>query len=324
MLYVELCREVEQQLHRKMKTRSDFEYLSEQLLKKKGESLSCNTLMRLWGYRSSVNVRQTTLDILARFVGYEDYTHFRKEHDKEESEVEAEDEKPVEAMRNVEVDTAACDEPVPSPAPRCRLWPWGVAAVLILIVVGGVFLLFHDVTKPQEPVYVTSLSELSNDRQYYIHTRARKRGTLGIDSHQLATTFTEAHYYHCDTASTFALVRYEDSYYVYSVQRRRFINVLFAETDDPLQRSYAEKNWCAADIHPEEGHFVFDFWADHSAGKVFTLNVNSGNGLIINDWGTMNGVYDDGNLFTFEDAGPFDPTEALEMLRRSKEKNADK
>ena len=51
-----------------------------------------------------------------------------------------------------------------------------------------------------------------------------------------------------------------------------------------------------------------------------TLNVNMYNGLILTDWGTMNGVLDDGNLFCFEDAGPFDPTEALAMLKKSKAK----
>ena len=147
---------------------------------------------------------------------------------------------------------------------------------------------------------------------------------LGVYSHRLATTYTEARFFQCDTASTFALIQFEGSYYLYSTQLHRFLNVLYAETDDPLRREYAEKNWCAIYLHPEEGHFVFDFWADSSAGKVFTLNVNDGNGLIITDWGTMNGVYDDGNLFSFEDAGPFDPTEALEMLRRSKERNNEK
>lgn len=211
---------------------------------------------------------------------------------------------------------------VPHAKPKQLIW-WSVAAIVMLMILGGSFFL-NRTPSPPHIEFVSSLSELSNQRQYFIHTRNDKRGMLGVYSHQLATTYTEARFFQCDTASTFALIRYEDSYYVYSVQRRRFINVLFAETDDPLLRSYAEKNWCAVDIHPEEGHFVFDFWADHSAGKVFTLNVNSGNGLIITDWGTMNGVYDDGNLFTFEDAGPFDPTEALEMLRRSKERNNEK
>ena len=209
---------------------------------------------------------------------------------------------------------------IPHTKPKPWIW-WSVAAFVLLLIIGGIYLsLNHTPSQPQVE-YVSSLSELSNKRQYYIHTRDDKRGMLGVYSHCLSTTYNEAHFFQYDTPSTFALIQFEGSYYMFSTQLRKFINVLYAETDDPLRREYAEKNWCAIDLHSVEGHFVFDFWADSSAGKVFTLNVNGGNGLIITDWGTMNGVYDDGNLFSFVDAGPFDPTEALEMLRRSKARN---
>lgn len=302
MQYEILCREVEQCLHRQLKTRGDFEYLSEQIQNKTNESLSSNTLMRLWGYRPSVSTRQSTLDILARFIGYNDYTEFqtKQKENKEKSDV---------ANGNHIVPTLR------------RQWLWVVVAVLIVITIAGGYLFLHHQSKPQEPVYVSTLDQLCNQRQYFIHTRNKKRGTLGIDSHQLATTYKEAHFYRCDTASTFALIKYEGSYYMYSVQRNLFINVLHAETADPMRQEYAEKNWCAIDIRSEEGYFVFDYWSDKANGKVFTLNVNSGNGLIITDWGTMNGIYDDGNLFSFEDAGPFNPTEALQMLERSNLKN---
>lgn len=59
--------------------RTDFDYLSEKILAKTHETVSSNTLMRLWGYRESVNARRSTLDILARFVGSEDYAHFLRE-----------------------------------------------------------------------------------------------------------------------------------------------------------------------------------------------------------------------------------------------------
>lgn len=309
MEYEKLCRAVERELHREMKTPQDFDYLSEQVMKRLSESVSPTTLMRLWGYRPSVKTRYSTLDILSRFIGFDDYTQFLVEN----MEIEPEP---------GEVSEAVPADPLPSPTPK-RRWLWALVAVLgaVLLAVGAYLYISRPVVVP-EPVYVTSLDQLSNQRQYYIHTRDKKRGSLGIDSHQLASTYSEAHFYRCDTASTFALVHFEDSYYMYSVQRHRFINIMHAETDDPMLPEYMEKNWCALDIRPEEGHFVIDRWANHAAGRVFTLNVNSGNGLIITDWGTMNGIYDDGNLFSFEDAGPFDPSEALQMLRRSKEKNA--
>ena len=79
MQHEELCREVERQLQFKPKVRTDFDYLSEKILAKTHETVSANTLMRLWGYRESVNARRSTLDILSRFVGSEDYAHFLKE-----------------------------------------------------------------------------------------------------------------------------------------------------------------------------------------------------------------------------------------------------
>ena len=88
MQYEELCREVERQLQFKPKVRTDFDYLSEKILAKTHETVSSNTLMRLWGYRESVNARRTTLDILSRFVGYEDYAHFVAARGMKEEDVE--------------------------------------------------------------------------------------------------------------------------------------------------------------------------------------------------------------------------------------------
>lgn len=76
MQHEELCREVERQANFHPCARTDFDYLSEKIQVKTHETLSANTLMRLWGYRESVNARRATLDILSRFVGYEDYAHF--------------------------------------------------------------------------------------------------------------------------------------------------------------------------------------------------------------------------------------------------------
>lgn len=94
MQYEELCKEVERQSNFKPKVRSDFDYLSEKILAKTHETVSANTLMRLWGYRESVNARRSTLDILARFVGSEDYAHFLKERGMEDDEVGEEDTPP--------------------------------------------------------------------------------------------------------------------------------------------------------------------------------------------------------------------------------------
>lgn len=74
--YKVLCDAVEQKFGKKMQTPLDFECLEEKIAIKTKERVSASTLMRIWGYRQGVSTRQTTLDVLARFLGYADYITF--------------------------------------------------------------------------------------------------------------------------------------------------------------------------------------------------------------------------------------------------------
>lgn len=71
-----LLETIEKEVGKKMLTPKDFEWLSEKVEGRTKEHLSESTLMRLWGYRPSVGARQTTLDILSRYLGYADYVTF--------------------------------------------------------------------------------------------------------------------------------------------------------------------------------------------------------------------------------------------------------
>ena len=69
---------VEKQYGRKLSTTTDFESLSVIIEKATGDLLSSSTLKRLYGYVSLNTVpRNTTLDILSRFIGNRDYETFR-------------------------------------------------------------------------------------------------------------------------------------------------------------------------------------------------------------------------------------------------------
>jgi len=331
MEYEKLCRAVEEQLHREMHTPADFEYLSEQLLKKTGSSVSSTTLMRLWGYRPSVTVRMSTLDILARFIGYEDYTHFHRAKMEREAEEEttadvvetAEEERVEQAEKALKEKEAAKDEHHHF---RYR-WMTTVVAMLLAVAAGTLLYLYYS-TRTHEDVqtgmsstnvegnFISKLSEVRNDRKYLIHTRKDRRGVLGICGRHLASTYGIARFYRSEEPSPFALIQYEGNYYLYSVLADRFINVLLYLTNEPLRQDFGEKNWCAFDIRPERGGFVFDF---RSNTRIYTLNVNAGDGMIIDDWGASINAYDDGNLFTLEDVGPFDPSEAMSLLQHSEE-----
>ena len=72
----QLCEAIEREVGRPIQTPSDFERLSKLIMTRVHESLSTSTLMRLWGYRKGGEPRVTTLDVLARFLGYADYQEF--------------------------------------------------------------------------------------------------------------------------------------------------------------------------------------------------------------------------------------------------------
>lgn len=68
---------IETTVDRKMKTPRDFDFLSEQIFDKLHETVSPTTLKRLWGYIQDQSMpRKATLDVLAQFVGYNDWDTF--------------------------------------------------------------------------------------------------------------------------------------------------------------------------------------------------------------------------------------------------------
>ena len=76
--YTKLCKAVEEKTGKLFRTPSDFEWLEIKLESKLKEHISASTLMRVWGYRQGVSTRQSSLDVLARFLGYADYVTFCK------------------------------------------------------------------------------------------------------------------------------------------------------------------------------------------------------------------------------------------------------
>ena len=72
-----LCSAIEEALGRPIRTPKDFDLLSERIFARTGDMLSRNTLRRIWGrIDGDVMPRRTTLDILARFIGYKGFEPF--------------------------------------------------------------------------------------------------------------------------------------------------------------------------------------------------------------------------------------------------------
>jgi hypothetical protein len=72
-----LCRAVEVALHFEMRTPKDFDRLREHIYDRLHEMLSATTLKRLWGYLpNEVEPSVRTLDVVSRFIGYDNYDDF--------------------------------------------------------------------------------------------------------------------------------------------------------------------------------------------------------------------------------------------------------
>lgn len=82
MNYELICRAVEQSVGYSPKTPKDFDRLSDEIFGRLHQRVSPTTLKRLWGYVASDAVpRQSTLDLLAQFVGCDDYDAFCRQHE---------------------------------------------------------------------------------------------------------------------------------------------------------------------------------------------------------------------------------------------------
>ena len=116
-----------------------------------------------------------------------------------------------------------------------------------------------------------------------------------------------ANYDETREVSPFAIIQKNGGYYLYSVRDKAFITPVNDgdENANPLLPNDNKMN-----IYKQEDHFVFSFVEGD-----YTINVNN-NGVVINDYGKINGKYDDGNLFTIEEVGYFDPTGALAKFEK--------
>lgn len=76
-----LLRRVERRLGRPVKSPTDFDLLSLRISDTISEHISPTTLKRLWGYINTNHTpRYSTLSILARYLGYDDYDDFKAKY----------------------------------------------------------------------------------------------------------------------------------------------------------------------------------------------------------------------------------------------------
>ena len=78
-----LCKKIEAALGVAVSASGDFEVLAREVFERTHEVVGINTLKRIWGHGNYgvEKPRRSTLDVLARFVGFADYSTFLRYND---------------------------------------------------------------------------------------------------------------------------------------------------------------------------------------------------------------------------------------------------
>ena len=82
----QLCRQMERVCNRKIQTPADFDHLSDSIMHATHQMVSVSTLKRIFGYVTyEYTPRRTTLDIMCRYIGYQDWHSFTHRTDNGET-----------------------------------------------------------------------------------------------------------------------------------------------------------------------------------------------------------------------------------------------
>ncbi len=107
---------VEAAIGRKMQTPKDFSFLADEIFRKLHRSVSPTTLKRLWGYLSEpVIPRVSTLDIIAQFVGVDNWQAFCQQFEVDRSSVGEEAERPPKSQETAEQNLSGNNENLKQP-----------------------------------------------------------------------------------------------------------------------------------------------------------------------------------------------------------------
>ncbi len=161
------------------------------------------------------------------------------------------------------------------------------------------------VTRKLKAGYVGKLDDLSNSKAYFITC---DRGKFLTKDGYLAST---AHSSLTDAEpSTFAVLNYEDNYYLYSVADSKFVTNTGALAGNLMTDGF-HGTFDAIQMDPKTVPYFFWYFTV-AEGTNYGLNTNGNDpyGYVINNW--MNA--DPGNLYYMVEAADFDATEALAAL----------
>ena len=200
------------------------------------------------------------------------------------------------------------------PAAGTTISKTGLTSASAQFIVNGRYVQVSDfeVTYSEDPNVIRDLSNLSNSKSYYIKTKNNARGALSTYTDN-GTTYLASPVKSAlgISAKKFAILSYENNYYLYSVEDAKFVTYESAN-NAPLAATVtgtADAVAFSATTAP-----LYELRFDNSASKILNSSANYAYGVVINNWGASSNQWDDGCQYSIEIADDFDATDALAAL----------
>lgn len=161
-----------------------------------------------------------------------------------------------------------------------------------------------DITRSEKAGLVKTLSDLSNTKAYNIGC---DRGAMIAFNGSMVNTALNNAEANAQPLGKFALLNYEDNYYIFSVDENKFIKNDASVALDLTTVGFSTEDAIVMEATNTSPYFLWHF---NVAGKYLNTNGNAPLGYVINSWSTA----DEGNQYYMVEAADFDPTDALAEL----------
>ena len=159
------------------------------------------------------------------------------------------------------------------------------------------------ITRTEKSGVVKALTDLSNNKAYNVGC---DRGAMIAYDGKMVNTALNNATVNAQPLGKFAILNYEDNYYIFSVDENKFIKNDASVALDLTAAGFSTDDAMVIEAKTTP-YFLWHFNAD---GKYLNTNGNAPLGYVINSWSTA----DEGNQYYMVEAGDFDPTAALAEL----------
>ena len=160
------------------------------------------------------------------------------------------------------------------------------------------------ITRTEKTGVVKALSDLSNTKAYNIGC---DRGAMIAYNGSMVSTALNNATANAQPYGKFALLNYEDNYYIFSIDEGKFIKNDASLALDLTTVGFSTEDAMVMTAHSTAPYFLWHF---NAGSKYLNTNGNQPLGYVINNYSTP----DPGNLYYMVAVDDFDPTAALAEL----------